>query len=88
VGAALPTNAPLKEGEHISVEDLPGIEAATAVHQGPFATLSQAYNAVFTWIESNSYRVVGPSREVYLQYERGGDQSNYVTEIQFPVEKA
>jgi DNA-binding transcriptional MerR regulator len=88
VGAAMPTNAPLKQGERISVEDLPGIEAASVVHHGPFATLTQAYEAAFNWIAANGYRIAGPSREVYIQYERGGDQSKYVTELQFPVEKA
>ena len=40
------------------------------------------------WIEENGYRVAGPNREIYL---RGGNEQgnpDYVTEIQFPVEKA
>ena len=43
-----------------------------------------------TWIEANGYHIAGPNREVYLHCTspvRQNDES-YVTEIQFPVEKA
>jgi len=40
------------------------------------------------WVESSGYRLAGPGREVYLQYERQGNPADYVTEIQYPVEKA
>ena len=35
------------------------------------------------WIKANGYEIAGPNRELNLEYERGGDQTNYVTEIQF-----
>ena len=56
-----------------------------------------------TWIEANGYRIVGPNREVYLRcpdndyddpaaygYDDyvADDPAEYVTEVQFPVEKA
>jgi effector-binding domain-containing protein len=47
--------------------------------------LNQAYNAILKWIEANGYRISGPNRELNLEYERGGDQSKFVTEIQFPT---
>jgi effector-binding domain-containing protein len=58
---------------------------ASVVHHGPFATLDSAYNSVLSWIERNGYTITGPGREINLEYERGGDQSNFVTEIQYPV---
>jgi DNA-binding transcriptional MerR regulator len=87
VAAAVPTNGDLPDNGNVLMETLPAAEMASAVHRGPFANLNQAYGALFNWIESNGYRIDGPSREVYLQYERGGDQSQYVTEVQFPVAK-
>ena len=57
---------------------------------GAFNTLNQAYSALVAWIEANGYRIAGPNREVYLHCTspvRQNDES-YVTEIQFPVEKA
>jgi DNA-binding transcriptional MerR regulator len=88
VGACMPFEGALKESEQVQVIELPGIETmASVIHHGSFSTLSQAYNAIFHWIEANGYHISGPSRELNLEYERDGDQSKYVTEVQFPVEK-
>lgn len=89
VAVAFPTDSNLPSSDRIKVEELPGVEQmACVVHHGPFATVSQAHGAAMAWIEGNGYRASKPSREVYLQYERDGDQNQYVTEIQFPIEKA
>ena len=41
------------------------------------------------WIEANGYQVAGPSREIYFtDPSTGVPPSEYVTEVQFPVEKA
>ena len=86
VAAAIPTHGTLAAGDRVHIEELPAVaQMASVVHHGPFATLPQAYGALFTWIEANGYQISGPSREVYLQYERDGDQAQYVTEIQAPV---
>jgi len=72
-------------------ELLPIDQAASVVHHGPFATIGQAYNALLQWIESNSYRICGPSREIYLEEPNelySQNDPNTVTEIQFPVSKA
>ena len=74
--------------EQVWVYELPAVEKmACLVHRGSFATLGRAYNALLGWVEKNGYQIVGSTREVYLQYERGGEQSQYVTEVQVPVEK-
>ena len=84
-----PLGRAVPESSRVKVHTLPGVEAAASViHHGPFATLPEAYNAIWKWIEVNGYRVVGPVREIYLQEPRQiGDQNDpsTVTEIQFPV---
>jgi DNA-binding transcriptional MerR regulator len=88
VEAALPIDSPIPKQEPIWVYDLPGWDSmATVVHHGPFSTLGQAYNALLAWIEQNGYRIVGSTREIYLNYERQGDPAQYVTEVQVPVEQ-
>lgn len=82
--------APLPEriggSQRVRVYELPGVEAvASVVHHGPFATLGNAYQALLAWIQANGYRTAGPTRELYHSYQRGADQSEFVTEIQFPV---
>jgi len=88
VRACMPFEGSLNDGEQVKVHELPAVETmASVIHHGSFSTLGQAYNAVLKWIEANNYSISGPNRELNLEYERGGDQSKYVTEVQFPVEK-
>ena len=88
VAAAIPISGSLPEGEGVTVETLPAAPMACVVHHGSFAGFQRAYQALLSWIEANGYQIVGPNREIYLQYERHGDPADYVTEIQFPVSKA
>ncbi len=87
--AAFVTEDPLPEHGRVRESELPAIEnMAATVHHGSFDSIGGAYAALLGWIEGNGYRVAGPNREIYL---RGGDEQgnpDYVTEIQFPVEKA
>lgn len=92
VGACMPFEGHLNDGENdseqVHVIELPGVEMmASVIHHGSFSTLAQAYQALFLWIEANGYQISGPIRELNLAYERRGDQSKFVTEIQVPVEK-
>ena len=89
VGACMPFQGSLNGNEQVEIVTLPAVEImASTIHRGSFSTLNQAYNDILRWVEANGYRISGPNRELNLEYERGGDQSKYVTEIQFPVEKA
>ena len=84
--APLPERIP--SSPTVQVYRLPGLEtAASVVHHGPFSEFGEAYQALLAWIGANDYRVSGPAREIYLRYQRGGDQNHYVTEIQFPIQK-
>jgi effector-binding domain-containing protein len=85
-----PVDVELSESRRIKVQTLPAVDSmACTIHNGPFATLSEAYNAIGKWINENGYQIVGPCREIYLQTAGDGNQNdpNTVTEIQFPVEK-
>lgn len=88
VGACMPFEGSLSDSEQVKVSELPAVETiASTIHHGSFSTLNQAYNAILAWIEANDYTINGPTRELNLEYERGGDQSKFVTEVQFPVTK-
>jgi len=88
VGACLAFTGDLRENEQVKVIELPAVETmASAIHHGSFTIMHQAYHAILGWIEVNGYRVSGPNRELNLEFEPGGDESKFVTEIQFPVEK-
>lgn len=87
---AQPISGALPADERVKVYDLPAALVASAVHHGPYTTLSQVYDALIPWIEANGYRSAGAPREIYLQSKGDGDQNDpdCVTEVQIPVEKA
>ena len=89
VEACAPLASPIAPNDRVQVSEMEGAETmASTIHHGPFTALKQAHEAVIRWAETNGYRLSGPSREIYLQYERNGDPNNYITEIQYPVAKA
>ncbi len=91
IEVCMPITENLASTERVKVYDLPSFEKmACVVHNGPFATIGEAYDAVAKWIDQNGYQIVGPGRELNLRLpDVLGDQNdpNTVNEIQFPVEK-
>ena len=84
-----PIDVELNETKRVKVYTLPAATLACTLHNGPFTTIGEAYNAIGKWITDNEYRITGPCREVYLRPATNGSQTDpeTVTEIQFPVEK-
>ena len=88
VEAAFPLQRRIPGNKGVRVYRLPSEEnMACVVHYGSFATIGGAYQALLGWLQASEWRNAGPTREVYLRYQRGGDQNQYITEIQFPVKQ-
>lgn len=89
VEAALPVTRILAVNSRVVLHELPAVESmACAVHQSGLDGLADAGRALLTWVEENGYRVIGPSREVYLQSLPGGEPVGpAVAEVQLPVQK-
>jgi effector-binding domain-containing protein len=87
---AAPVVGSVPEGGRIKVRELPGVDqAASIIHEGGYEDIGGTYGQLLKWIDANGYRIAGPIREVYVQgAEPGRDPSEYVTEVQLPVEKA
>ena len=49
----------------VYVAKTPGGEAAVAVHRGPYDRLSQAYEAIGSWMAANQRQSAGHSWEIY-----------------------
>lgn len=78
-------------GKRVSIQTLPAVETmACTIHEGPFVTLHQAYDAIMHWVDENGYQIVGPVREIYVKASQEGSQTDpgTMTEIQVPVEKS
>jgi DNA-binding transcriptional MerR regulator/predicted transcriptional regulator YdeE len=88
--AAFMLRCRIPERGRIKVHELPAAMMATTIHHGSYSTIGEAHEAILTWIEANGYRIVGPDREMNLYHTMPirQDDPSYVTEIQYPVEKA
>ena len=87
--AAFYVRCPAPDNGRMRVHELPAAMMATTIHHGPYNRINEAHEAVITWIDANNYRIAGADREIYL-YNRmpiRRDDSTYITEIQYPVEK-
>lgn len=78
------------EKGRMRVHELPATLMAATIHHGPYTTMGQAHEAILRWSEANGYRIVGPDREIYIYSKMPVrlDDPTYVTEVQYPVEKA
>jgi DNA-binding transcriptional MerR regulator len=73
----------------ISVRRLPGGRCVALVHHGPYEQLSRSYARIFQNINDRKYKVLAPTREVYLKGPGmifRGNPKKYLTEIQVLVE--
>jgi effector-binding domain-containing protein len=68
----------------IAIYELSGAEMACLTHQGSFDGIGKAYQQIFLWIETNHYRHLSPSREIYQVFNPAHPEYN-VTEIQIPI---
>jgi effector-binding domain-containing protein len=62
-------------------------QAACVLHKGPYASLGQAYAALFAWIDNNGYQAAGNPREAYIDGIWNHENSaEWLTEIQVPIQ--
>jgi DNA-binding transcriptional MerR regulator len=83
---ALPIAGNIPATAHIAVQTLPAVETmACVVHQGNLDQLAHAYEALHRWVQLNDYRVVGPSRTVYINSDDPTPSDAVIVEVQLPV---
>ena len=70
------------------LKELPSQEVAFAVLKGSYAEIAEEYGKIMQWIQENGYMMIGSPREIYLKGGEGIPESEYITEVQFPVAKS
>lgn len=76
-----------RPGEGYDVVELPSVTVAALLHRGDMTTLGESWQALFTGLVEDGYRICGPTREVYLEAEGHEPGPDWVTELQAPVER-
>lgn len=76
-----------KENETIHFTSLDAIKAICIYHKGSYETLAEAYGFIMKYVEENGWKVCGLPRERYIDgIWNKADSSDWLTEIQVPVE--
>lgn len=72
-------------GEGIETREMPGGEAATLVHRGPYDGLSEAWQLLTRWVQASGRTPSGPPREVYVTDPRTSAPEDLRTELVIPL---
>lgn len=78
-----------KEVQGVALRELPAVRCVSLLHKGPYDQLGRSYAKVLQYVKDRGYKVVMPTREIYLKGPGmifRGNPRNYLTEIQIPVE--
>lgn len=59
---------------------------ASVIHHGSYEEMGESYATVSAWIHQHGHRIVGPTREIYLNSPAEVDEDALLTEIQFPID--
>jgi DNA-binding transcriptional MerR regulator len=79
---------PIDGTRKLTIQTLPAATVASTFHRGAYETIGDTYAALSRWVMEHSYDFVGPVREIYLTSPgETPNPADYLTEIQFPVEK-
>ena len=85
VEVAAPIAEKIEETEEIKCYTLPGGKMAKTIHKGPYDKCEPTYNKIFAWIEKNGKKIVGPTREAYLNDPNEVGLEEALTEIYIPI---
>jgi len=82
----IPVAAPLPGSEEVQCGTLGGCKVVFALHAGPYDRLSQTYDAMRAWMESNGLEAAGAPWDSYIT-DPGElpDPEDWRTEIFWPV---
>jgi len=85
IEVAAPIASKIEETEEIKCYELSGGKMAKIVHKGPYDKCGPAYEKLFSWIQHKGKKIVGPTREVYLNDPREVGPEETLTEIYAPI---
>ncbi len=82
-------HAPLTtyDGLTLDTRSLPSATMATLIPPTDCCARLLGHNAIGEWVEANHYTFAGPVRLVFLELPKHPEDSDFVTEIQFPIRK-
>ncbi len=83
----VPISEAVKGTKDITIKTFPAQSVLSAIHKGPYHQIGSVYSALMEYIENNSYEVIGPPMELWLNNPMEVAESELLTEVRFPVAK-
>ena len=74
------------EGD-IKIKKVPEHEAVSTVFKGSYGEAASVYGSLFEYAAKNNLQIEGPVEEIYLNSPDEVQESELLTEVQFPVIK-
>ncbi len=86
IQVCVPVERPVLPSGRMKPDELPAGQLAYTIHEGPYDSMREAFDAVWSWIQSNSREPAGPPRDVVLVGPNDTDDpAQYRTEIGWPL---
>lgn len=76
---------PAADTGDVGITKLEPMTVASAMHKGPYESVSTTYHALLAWLAGQGYEVCGPPAEIYYSDPAEVPPSDYLTEVQWPV---
>jgi effector-binding domain-containing protein len=86
IALCIPIGGTVRAIAGIEVVEFAGGMVASVIHHGSYEDMGGSYAAISTWIQQHGHRIVGPTREIYLNSPAEVDEDGLLTEIQFPID--
>ena len=86
IEVAVPISGKVEGTDEIKCYELPGGKMAKIIHNGPYQELGFTYEKLLAWLEQSKKRLVGPTREVYLNDPRRVPPEELLTEMYALIE--
>ena len=86
VEIAVPISEKVADSGEIKCYELPGGKMAKITHNGPYEQCGPTYEKLYAWLGENGKKIVGPTREVYMNDPREVAPEEIITDIYAPIE--
>ncbi len=85
VEVVIPIGKKVTGTDRVTCYELPGGQMAQIIHKGLYENCAETYKQLFAWIAENHKKVVGPTREVYLNDPKKVPREETLIEIYAPI---
>ena len=84
----VPTTVAIPANGGVTTAELPEVEAAVTVHEGPYERLGETYDRLERWIDEHGHQAGRDMWEVYLtDPQEHPDPAEWRTEIVWPLKR-